>query len=157
MTNEQREKTDMEEQHIIDRYYSGYFEKKNLWQRMVEHRKAQKFARESKKALQRTMSATGEEVEETKEMAQAFFKLLSSKLDMSNRTVPPSPEEVKVAVEQLKDVGRFSVFATVSILPAGGIGLVGLELLARKFGVKNFTFVPSAFRKEFLDKKEASK
>ncbi|MDA3779791.1 MAG: hypothetical protein PF487_06185 [Bacteroidales bacterium] len=46
------------------------------------------------------------------------------------------------------DMGRFSVFATVSILPGGGFSLIGLELLARKFGVNNFTFVPSAFRKK---------
>jgi hypothetical protein len=45
-------------------------------------------------------------------------------------------------------MGRFSVFATVSILPGGGFSLIGLELLARKFGVNNFTFVPSAFRKK---------
>ena len=153
MADDQKEKVDIEEQYIIDRYYSSYFEKKNLWQRIVEHRKARKFASDSKKALARTMNATGKEVEETKEMAQSFFKLLSSKLDMSNRTAPPTAEEVRQAIEQLKDVGRFSVFATVSILPAGGIGLIGLEMLARKFGVKNFTFVPSAFRKEFLEKK----
>ena len=57
-------------------------------------------------------------------------------------------KEVKAAIEQLKDIGRISVFASVSILPGGGISLIGLELLARKFGVKNFTFIPTSFRKK---------
>ena len=67
---------------------------------------------------------------------------------MSNRKEPPSEEEVKAAIEQLKDIGRISVFATVSILPGGGFSLIGLELLARKYGIKNFTLVPSSFRKK---------
>lgn len=57
-------------------------------------------------------------------------------------------KEVKDAIEQLKDVARISVFATISILPGGGFSLVGLELLARKFGINSFTFVPSSFRKK---------
>ena len=81
-------------------------------------------------------------------MAHSFFKLLEAKLDLTNRKEPPSQEEVKEAIEQLKDVGRISVFATISILPGGGFSLIGLEILARKFGVKGFTFVPSAFRKK---------
>ena len=141
-----------EEQYLIERYYSSYSNKKSFFQRLKEHRLAMKFARKTKKALSKTMDATSEEAQETKEMAKLFFKLLESKLDLSNRKEPPTPEEVKVAIEQLKDVGRFSVFATVSILPAGGIGLIGLEILARKMGVKNFTFVPSAFRKNWKDK-----
>ena len=140
-----------EEQYLIERYYSGFSKtKKNFFQRLKEHRLAMKFARETKRALNKTIDATGEEAQETKEMAKSFFKLLESKLDLSNRKEPPSPEEVKVAIDQLKDLGRFSFFAAISILPAGAIGLIGLEILARKMGVKNFTFVPSAFREKFF-------
>lgn len=109
---------------------------------------AQKFANSSKRAIVNTMAGFGQEAKETKVMAKSFFKLLESKLDLKNRKEPPTPEEVKAAIEQLKDVGRVSVFATISILPGGGFSLIGLELLARKFGVKNFTFVPSAFRRK---------
>ena len=88
-------------------------------------------------------------------MAQSFFRLLEHKLNLGERKDPPTEEEVKEAIEQLKDIGRFSIFATISIIPGGGFSLIGLELLARKFGVKNFTFVPSAFRKKFnMDKDE---
>ena len=81
-------------------------------------------------------------------MANSFFRLLGHKLNLDTRNEPPSEKEVREAIEQLKDLGRFSVFATISIIPGGGFSLIGLEVLARKFGVKNFTFVPSAFRKK---------
>jgi copper homeostasis protein CutC len=100
------------------------------------------------------MEGMGQEAKETKEMANSFFKLLESKLDLQNRKTPPSQEEVKAAIEQLKDIGRFSVFTTISILPGGGFSLIGLEILARKFGVKSFTFIPSAFRKKDVEKQD---
>lgn len=109
---------------------------------------AQKFANSSKRAITNAMAGFGQEAKETRQMARSFFKLLESKLDLKNRKEPPTPEEVKEAIEQLKDVGRVSIFATISILPGGGFSLIGLEMLARKFGVKNFTFVPSAFRRK---------
>ena len=34
------------------------------------------------------------------------------------------------------------------ILPGGIVSLLGLELLARKFGIKGFNLVPSSFRKK---------
>lgn len=111
-------------------------------------RLAQKFASSTKRVIQKTFEGVGEETNETKQMALSFFKLLDAKLDLKNRKEPPTPEEVKAAIEQLKDVGRLSVFATVSILPGGGFSMFGLEILARKFGVKGFTFVPSAFRQK---------
>lgn len=84
-------------------------------------------------------------------MAHSFFRILENKLNLHERKDPPTPEEVKEAIEQLKDLGRISVFASISILPGGAISLIGLELLAHKFGVTNFTFVPSAFRKSSSD------
>ncbi|MFW5768222.1 MAG: hypothetical protein ACOCXO_07640, partial [Bacteroidota bacterium] len=47
-----------------------------------------------------------------------------------------------------KDVGRVGFFASVSLLPGGAFSLLGLEMLARKLGVRNFTFIPSSFRKK---------
>ena len=112
------------------------------------HRFAKKYAVKTSELISQGVKMVGEEADETEQMARSFFKMLEAKLDLSGRTEPPTEEEVKAAIEQLKDVGRFSLFATVSILPGGGFSLIGLELLARKFGVKNFTLVPSAFRKK---------
>ena len=106
-----------------------------------------RYAQKTYDTISKGMEGLGQETKETKDMAKSFFKLLEHKLDLNKRKEPPTKEEVKAAIEQLKDVGRFSVFASISIIPGGGFSLIGLELLAKKFGVKNFTFIPSAFRK----------
>lgn len=112
------------------------------------HRFAKKYAATAKQHITEGVKAVGQEAEETEVMARSFFKMLEAKLDLSKRTEPPSEEEVKAAIEQLKDVGRFSIFATLVILPGGVVSLVGLELLARKFGIKGFNLVPSSFKKK---------
>lgn len=110
--------------------------------------KSREYAITRKNLLEKTMAGLGQEASETREMARLFFRLLAHKLRLDERDEPPTKEEVKEAIEQLKDIGRISVFASVSILPGGGVSLIGLELLARKFGIKNFTFVPTSFRKK---------
>ncbi len=112
------------------------------------HRFAKKYAAKTSELISEGMKAVGEEAGETEQMARSFFKLLEAKLDLSGRTEPPTEEEVKAAIEQLKDVGRFSIFTTLVILPGGVISLLGLELLARKFGIRGFNLVPSSFRKK---------
>lgn len=109
---------------------------------------ARKYADKTSKLIKEGVTAFGKEAEETEQMALSFFKLLEAKLDLSGRKEPPSEEEVKAAIEQLKDVGRFSFFTTMVILPGGVISLLGLELLARKFGIKGFNLIPSSFRKQ---------
>jgi hypothetical protein len=108
---------------------------------------ARKYATKTKGLIDVGVRALGKEAEETEQMARSFFKLLEAKLDLSGRKEPPTEEEVKAAIEQLKDVGRFSIFTTLVILPGGVVSLVGLELLARKFGIKSFNLIPSSFRK----------
>lgn len=109
---------------------------------------AKAYAAKTGKLLNEGMKGVGKEAEETEIMARSFFKMLEAKLDLSGRTEPPTEEEVKAAIEQLKDVGRFSIFATLVILPGGVVSLVGLEILARRFGIKGFNLVPSSFRKK---------
>lgn len=111
------------------------------------HRFARKYAAKTNRLITEGIESVGQEAEETEKMARSFFKMLEAKLDLSGRTDPPTEEEVKAAIDQLKDVGRFSVFATLVILPGGIVSLLGLELLARKFGIKGFNLVPSSFRK----------
>jgi len=112
------------------------------------NRFARKYADKTSTLIKEGVTAFGKEAEETEQMALSFFKLLEAKLDLSGRKEPPSEEEVKAAIEQLKDVGRFSFFTTMVILPGGVISLLGLELLARKFGIKGFNLIPSSFRKQ---------
>lgn len=112
------------------------------------YRFARKYADKTRTLIEEGVRAFGEEAGETEQMALSFFKLLEAKLDLSGRKEPPSEEEVKEAIEQLKDVGRFSFFTTMVILPGGVVSLLGLELLARKFGIKGFNLIPSSFRKQ---------
>jgi len=109
---------------------------------------ARKYAIKTRALMEEGVRAVGEEAGETEQMAVSFFKLLEAKLDLSGRTEPPSEEEVKAAIEQLKDVGRFSIFTTLVILPGGVVSLLGLEMLARRFGMKGFNLIPSSFRKK---------
>jgi len=111
-----------------------------------DREKGREFANRALKGIEKGMHKMGSEAAETREMARSFFKLLEHKLNMQERTVPPTEQEVLEAIEQLKDVGRLSVFTTAVILPGGVFSLWGLELLARKYGIE-FTFFPSSFRK----------
>lgn len=113
----------------------------------LKRKEGKRFAEKTKRAIESGMVKMGNEARETREMAQLFFRLLEKKLNLDERKEPPTEEEVREAIEQLKDVGRVSFFAAFSILPGGAVSLIGLEILARKFGVRNFTFIPSSFRK----------
>ncbi len=125
--------------------------KEAAWNLPVKNSKSQSFAKKyaskTGEMISEGVKAVGQEAGETEQMARSFFKMLEAKLDLSGRTDPPSEEEVRAAVEQLKDVGRFSIFATLVILPGGVVSLLGLELLARRFGIKSFHLIPSSFRK----------
>jgi hypothetical protein len=116
---------------------------------------AHRFANRAKSSVEDFLEGMGEEYNETVDMSRFFFKLLEEKLQLRERETPPSKEEVKKAIEQLKDMGRVGVFASVSILPGGGLSLLGLEILARKFGIKNFSFIPSSFRKRLYKEEGA--
>ena len=109
---------------------------------------AQKFAEVAKKSVYEFTDGLNKERKQTQEMAESFFRLLESELDLENRTDPPSREEVRQALEQLKDVGRVGIFASISLLPGGAVSLVGLEFLARQFGIYDFTLIPSSFKKK---------
>ncbi len=119
-----------------------------------EKRAAKKFADSTWYHIQKLWGNIKNEGHETQQMAEVFFKMLEQKLELDKRSDPPSEEEVKEAIRQLKDVGRIGFFASVSLLPGGAFSLLGLELLARKFGIKNFSFIPSSFRKK-MDEKDA--
>ncbi|MFC2113570.1 hypothetical protein ACFLTA_09910 [Bacteroidota bacterium] len=114
---------------------------------------ANKYAVKARGFIDKAMKGIDQEAGETREMASSFFRLLEHKLKLNERTDPPSKEEVKAAIEQLKDVGRYSVFITAVVLPGGVVSLVGLEMLARNYGIK-FSFIPSAFRKGKKEKDE---
>jgi hypothetical protein len=111
-----------------------------------ENNNAESFASKALNSINNFFKGLNKEGIETKEMAKSFYQMLEHKLNLNERSTPPTEEEVKAAIDQLKDMGRFSVFISVSILPGGAFSLMGIEILAKKLGVKGFTFIPSAFR-----------
>jgi hypothetical protein len=97
--------------------------------------------------IKRNANAFKEEGIETGEMAKTFFNMLSVKLNLKDRKDLPTKKEIEEAVQQLGDVGKLSLVGAISILPGGLLGVLGLEALARKFGIKA-SFLPKAFRKK---------
>ena len=147
MKDEEKEKS-----RILREHAEQVGEKKDVERVGFAHR----FANGAKRSVEEFLAGMGEEYSETVEMSRFFYKMLEEKLQLRERESPPSKEEVKKAIEQLKDMGRAGVFASVSILPGGGLSLLGLEVLARKFGINNFSFIPSAFRKRLYRNTEES-
>lgn len=124
------------------------------WNHPESQRFARKYADKTAGLIKEGGEIVGEEAAETEQMARSFFKMLEAKLDLSGRTEAPSPEEVKEAIEQLKDVGRFGIFTALVILPGGVISLIGLEMLAARYGFKTLDLIPSSFRKRMNRKKK---
>lgn len=89
-----------------------------------------------------TVSKLNEERVETKEMMSTFSSLLTQHLPNGRQ---PSNKELKVAIEQLKDVHRMAALLIMSIVPGSVITLPAVYALGKKFGVD---ILPSAFRKE---------
>jgi len=116
------------------------------WSGEAAYDMAETFAQKAKDSIEYFSKNLKQESDETTVMARSFFRLLSDKLNLESREEPPTPEEVKQALEQLKDVGRVGIFATISLIPGGAFSLIGLEILARKFGIEDFTLIPSSFQ-----------
>jgi len=116
------------------------------WANDAAYAMAEEFAQKAKASIETFTQNIKQESDETTVMAESFFRLLSNKLNLDSREEPPSPEEVRRALEQLKDVGRVGIFATISLIPGGAFSLIGLEILARKFGIDDFTLIPSSFQ-----------
>ncbi|MCB9232770.1 MAG: hypothetical protein H6581_13955 [Bacteroidia bacterium] len=69
----------------------------------------------------RLLGAVWAESVETKDMAITFGKLLSTRLRISDREDLPSPEEIRAAMDQLKDIPRFAPFFGIFFMPLPGI------------------------------------
>ena len=107
-------------------------------------KRGKKFADWAVKVLSKAKKGLAVEKQETKDMVHTFFKLLKAKLNLDPNN-PPSEKEIKVAIRQFKDVAKVALVAAVLLGPLPGDEplLLGLEMLARKFGV---SFFPSALQ-----------
>ncbi|MBL7111011.1 MAG: hypothetical protein ISS19_03635 [Bacteroidales bacterium] len=78
---------------IKDVFRHGFSEEHKLF--------ARRYARKAKGYIDEGIKGVDQEAGETREMASSFFRMLKHKLNLNDRTDPPSKEEVKAAVEQL--------------------------------------------------------
>lgn len=93
------------------------------------------------KTVSKVIDGLKQEKEETRAMMHTFFGVLTQKLPSGNK---PDEQEIKEALEQLKDVHKMAGLLVVSITPGSVVTLPALCALGRRYGIE---LLPSAFHK----------
>lgn len=93
------------------------------------------------KTVSKVLDGLKQEKEETRAMMHTFFNVLTQKLPSGNK---PDEQEIKEALEQLKDVHKMAGLLVVSITPGSVVTLPALCALGRRYGIE---LLPSAFQK----------
>ena len=89
------------------------------------------------------------EAVETREMAVVFGKILRSRLGIEDKQDLPSEEEIKAALEQLKDIPKFLPFFSLFFMPLPGITemYILLAISLEKLSKGHISLLPSQLRK----------
>ena len=92
---------------------------------------------------------------ETTQMLRTFARQGSRKLKLTPAHHHPTPEELRAAVEQLKDIPRFLPFFVIIVVPVPGVteGYALMAITLEKWLGQRFRLLPSRFR-DVLHKKE---
>lgn len=93
---------------------------------------------------------------ETKNMVRTFVKQGRGQLLLSKEHEPPTEEEIREAMEQLKDLPKFLPFFVFIAVPVPGVteGYVLLAVSIEKWLGERFSLLPSHFRNVFQKKKQ---
>ncbi len=93
---------------------------------------------------------------ETKNMVRTFVKQGRGQLLLSKEHEPPTEEEIREAMEQLKDLPKFLPFFVFIAVPVPGVteGYVLLAVSIEKWLGERFSLLPSHFRSVFQKKKQ---
>lgn len=96
------------------------------------------------------------EGKETKQMLHVFLREGRGRLLVSFKSRNPSPEELRQAVEQLKDIPRFLPFFIVVVVPVPGVteSYTLLAFTLEKWLGHKFRLLPSAISKAIRGKHE---
>lgn len=89
------------------------------------------------------------EAMETRDMAVVFGRILSRRLGISGQQELPSEEEIKAAIEQLKDIPKFLPFFSFIFMPVPGITemYILLAFSLEKLSKGTISLLPSQVRK----------
>lgn len=104
--------------------------------------------REIKKLPRRMLWAMVMEGVETTRMVKVFARHGTGKLRITPAHRNPTPEELREAVEQLKDIPRLLPFFVIVLVPVPGIteGYALIALTMERWFGKRMKFLPSQFR-----------
>ncbi|MCU0346311.1 MAG: hypothetical protein MUC59_05190 [Saprospiraceae bacterium] len=91
---------------------------------------------------------------ETKNMMRTFIKQGKGQLLLSKQSEPPTEEEIREAMEQLKDLPKFLPFFVFIAVPVPGVteSYVLLAVSLEKWLGQKFSLLPSHFRAVFQKK-----
>lgn len=107
-----------------------------------------KHLKKASKVPKLMFTAFKDESVETRDMLRTFIKQGKGQLLLSKQTEPPTEEEIKQAIDQLKDLPRFLPFIVFVTVPVPGIteSYVLLAVTLEKWLGEKFTLLPSSFR-----------
>lgn len=93
---------------------------------------------------------------ETKNMVRTFVKQGKGQLLLSKQSEPPTEEEIRQAMEQLKDLPKFLPFFIFIAVPVPGVteSYVLLAVSLEKWLGQKFSLLPSHFRAVFQKSKD---
>lgn len=93
---------------------------------------------------------------ETTKMVHTFARHGSGKLRLLPKHRHPTEEELREAVEQLKDIPRFLPFFVVVVVPVPGVteGYALVAMTLERWLGKKVKFLPSQFREVLHGKEE---
>ncbi len=99
------------------------------------------------------------ETVETSRMVHVYARQGSGKLRIIPKHKKPTPEELREASEQLKDIPRFLPFFVVVAVPVPGVteGYTLVAITLEKWLGNKFKFLPSQFREIMHPAEELSK
>ncbi|MCF8248152.1 MAG: hypothetical protein K9J37_09025 [Saprospiraceae bacterium] len=91
---------------------------------------------------------------ETKNMVRTFVKQGKGQILLSKQSEPPTEEEIRDAMEQLKDLPKFLPFFIFIAVPVPGVteSYVLLAVSLEKWLGQKFSLLPSHFRAAFQKK-----
>lgn len=96
------------------------------------------------------------EGKETTQMLRTFARHGSGKLRLTPAHRHPTPEELRAAVEQLKDIPRFLPFFVIVVVPVPGVteGYAIAAVTLEKWLGQKIRLLPSQFQKTLRSEKK---
>lgn len=106
-----------------------------------------------KEIASRIISAFKQEGRETADMMKVFNNHLRSKLKLDHRGDTPTPEEVKNALEQLKDIPKLAPYALIllsSPIPFSTVMYTAVSIYLKKITNGHIDLLPGSFNNIFI-------